>query len=107
LGEPAEKRFDGGNTPGKTFGAAWNIAFMLQPIQEAINIIGGQAAQGGIRWEVTSEQVQITKKSLNGERRSSLVIEKNLPGSNSWNQGSFCGDMNFRGLIHLIASSFA
>ena len=78
------------------FWAAGRAPAFLHPVQEVIQIGGGDAAQGSIWSQVLRQQVYVGGESFNRVNGMTLVIQVDLPGIDRRDEGCLLGDMSGR-----------
>ena len=86
LVQPAEEGLGGGDAPRQGLGAARDGAFLFHPLEEAVEIVGGDRAQGDVGRKKLRQQAHIRKEGLNGVGGTSLVVQEHFPGFEGWGQ---------------------
>ena len=94
LVQPAEEGFKRGDAPGKGLGAAGHAAAILHPLQEQVQLIGADLAQGAVGRQEFCQQQHIGGEGFDGVRRFALVIQVHAPGIHRRGKRGLGGDVS-------------
>ncbi len=86
LVQPAEQGLGGGDTPRQCFGTARNFAFLFHPFEVAVEVFGGDLADGHIFGEEGGQQAHIRKEGFDRVGRAALIRQIGFPRTDGGRQ---------------------